>query len=167
MSNIPKGFDVCAWEEADHVLTSEGWYSIKLHEHHGSIDSFTIYFEPGESEIGTFQAEDCLGMTPLKMNAEFEGGEEKPTEPYERKVDFGYIRDRTAADVRKVATLLCEIAAEIQKGDMAAFDTLVNERFELWWQMLLLRNSYLMERKGKTVTIDPQATEEEDEASEV
>lgn len=70
-NTLPHGFDHCTWEEADHVLIGEKWFSIEMLKHHGSVDSFKIFFEPGESEIGVHQAEFCLGMTPIKQNEYF------------------------------------------------------------------------------------------------
>lgn len=130
-------------------------------EAQGSIDSFKIFFEPGESEIGIHQAEFRLGMSPIKQNEHF--GLEEGETPKEEivKVDFAYIRDRTAADVRQVAGLLLDCARDIGQGDMAVFEVLIDDQLDLWRQMLNLRYFALQEQKGETITVN-QPLEDED-----
>lgn len=152
MSEIPRGWDACKWEEAEAVLCANGSiYTIETKSNHGSLDSFVVFFEPGESEIGTHHAEHCLGMMPVKKNELFGLNDEEVPEEKTIKVDYAYIRDRTSADVRRVASFMIDRAYEIGQGDLGAFEHMVDEEFRTWWEMLNLRYAYLQEKKGSTI----------------
>lgn len=144
MTILPKGFEYCTWEEADHAFVNGGCFRVEPQKHHGVVDSFKIFFEPGESEIGTHQAEHSLGMLPIKQVEYLEHDENQ-----EVKVDYAYIRDRTASDVRQVAGLLLKCAQEIGQGDLLAFENLLDTELDKWMEMLTFRYINLQERKGK------------------
>lgn len=159
---LPHGFDHCTWEEADHILIGEKWIGIELQKHNGVVDSFKIFFEPGESEIGIFQAEHSLGMLPIKKNKFF--SVEKLEEDI-IKVDFEYIRDRTASDVRQVAGFLLECAKDIELGDLSVFETLIDDQWNDWGMRLHLRYFCLQEQKGETLSKTDILSEDNEDAT--
>ena len=163
-AKLPFGWDYCSWEEADAVLCPNGtWFKIETKKNHGLLDSFKIYFEPGESEIGILQAEDYLSLLPIKKNAFFGlENEEELSEEQIVKVDYEYIKNRTASDLRKVAQVILETAGEVSKGDLEAFEILIEEQLLAMIQILSLRYSYLRDNKGKTINLNEDSFEEDE-----
>jgi hypothetical protein len=60
---------------------------------------------------------------------------------------FAELKQKTAEDLRAIAGFLEEIAKEVDEGDINAVYELVEDKWELWRQMLILRLADRQEKR--------------------
>jgi hypothetical protein len=61
---------------------------------------------------------------------------------------FDEAKERTAADLKKIAELLNEEATAIEAGDLQRMDSLLDEKLPLWFEMLAIRYGHVCEQRG-------------------
>lgn len=60
---------------------------------------------------------------------------------------FDEMKERTAADLRQVAAALEVRAKAVEAGDLAQFEDIIDDKWSLWGQMLVLRYAHCQEQR--------------------
>ncbi len=60
---------------------------------------------------------------------------------------FAEMKARTAADLRQVAGFLETRAKAAEEGDFAPFEDLIDDKWSLWGQMLVLRYAHCQDQR--------------------
>lgn len=60
---------------------------------------------------------------------------------------FAELKSRTVADLREVARIIERRAAQVDDGDLAVMDKLMEEEFQRLYEMLLIRYSWGCEQR--------------------
>lgn len=60
---------------------------------------------------------------------------------------FSEMKERTAADLRQVAGFLEARAKAAEEGDFQPFEDLIDDKWSLWGQMLVLRYAHCLEQR--------------------
>lgn len=62
-------------------------------------------------------------------------------------MNFAELKTRTVADLREVARIIERRASQIDEGDLAVMDKLMDEEFQRLYEMLLIRYSWGCEQR--------------------
>jgi hypothetical protein len=60
---------------------------------------------------------------------------------------FDELKKRSAADLREIAKFLEHRAKQVEAGDLQVMDALIDDEWQRWFQMLLIRYAWGQEQR--------------------